>query len=83
MHNVYMYRILFQLESKSDHFHAVLYNTFNQIVFSVVDSFSETIHHSPNMYIKSIHSALNKHATCTTIFVMYSRVVNKHISCVR
>ncbi len=45
-------------------------NTFNQIVFRVVDSFFETIHHSPNTCIKSIHSALNKHTTCTTISII-------------
>ncbi len=29
-----------------------------------------TIHHSPNTYIKSIHSALNKYTTCTTISII-------------
>ncbi len=49
MHNVYTYKILFQMESKSEPFQAVLFTIYlGQIVFRVVDSFSETVHHSSN-----------------------------------
>ncbi len=71
MHNFYIYRVQFQLERKSDPCQAVLFTIHLIKLFLELYSFSETIHHSSNTYIKSIHySAFNKHTICTSISII-------------